>query len=86
MWRSGLWSGKGEYFSFCSQCAQLRGCNINRYPIDESTWERKTSMANPTLLIRDFVKAAVKEGWDLDEDPNETVLLNDARKAGVGLS
>ncbi len=43
-------------------------------------------MANPTLLIEDFTGAAMKEGWDLDEDPNETVLLDVARKAGVGFS
>lgn len=50
--------------------------------MDESTWQSETSMANPILLIESFNEAAAKEGWDLDEDPNTTVLLEDAVRAG----
>ncbi|KAF9445725.1 hypothetical protein P691DRAFT_675055 [Macrolepiota fuliginosa MF-IS2] len=52
------------------------------YPIGESTWEKESSMANPTELIESFVNAAEKEGLDLDTDPNATVLLKDAKRSG----
>jgi hypothetical protein len=39
-------------------------------------------MGNPADLIEEFVRAARKEGIDLDRDPSRTVFLKDAQEAG----
>ncbi|XP_006463336.1 hypothetical protein AGABI2DRAFT_225041 [Agaricus bisporus var. bisporus H97] len=52
------------------------------YPLGEATWQEDDTMGNPAELIADFVRATRKEGIDLDRDPNRTVLLKDAQRAG----
>ncbi|KAF9010155.1 hypothetical protein BDQ17DRAFT_1003180 [Cyathus striatus] len=52
------------------------------YPVSASTWESEESMSDPLKLIEDFEEAATKEGWNLEEDPHCSILLQEARDAG----
>lgn len=53
-----------------------------RYPITQATWEGEGSMTDPQKLIEEFEEAALREGIDVDDNPYDDILLQEAIRGG----
>jgi hypothetical protein len=49
---------------------------VDRYPIEQATWENEDQITDPEALIEGFNKTALEEGLDLDTPT--TIFLKEA--------